>query len=92
VSGRQNHFVAVYKITVKRGKTTVHVADPAHGLLNYSKEEFCKAWLSTSGEGEQQGICLLLEPSPDFYIIPKSTGFSNSQIPTFSFKLFAKKT
>lgn len=45
----------------------IRVADPAYGLVKYTKEEFLKGWLSTKkGEGDQ-GICLLLEPTPDFY-------------------------
>jgi len=63
VHWKQCHFVVVYKIKRKK----VYVADPAHGLIKYSKEEFLKAWLSTKSEGEEQGVCLLLEPSPDFY-------------------------
>lgn len=60
----QNHFVVVYKIT-KNG--TVHIADPAQGLLSYSKEEFEKAWLSDKKSGEKTGIALILEPTPSFY-------------------------
>lgn len=45
----------------------VKVADPAHGLVTYTKEEFLKGWLSTKKGEEDQGICLLLEPTPDFY-------------------------
>jgi ATP-binding cassette subfamily B protein len=60
---KQNHFVVVYKITKKH----VHVADPAHGLIKYTREEFLNQWASTKSEDEPQGICLLLEPSPDFY-------------------------
>jgi ATP-binding cassette subfamily B protein len=63
VHWKQRHFVVVYKI--KRNK--VYVSDPAHGLIKYSKDEFLKGWLSTKNEGEEQGVCLLLEPSPDFY-------------------------
>ncbi len=61
----QIHFVVVYKI---KGDT-VYVADPAHGLLKYSKEEFLKFWLNTRSEGEDHGIALLLETRPDFYTI-----------------------
>jgi len=60
---RQNHFVVVYKIT----KSHVYVADPAHGHIKYTREEFMQHWASTKTEGEPQGICLLLEPTPDFY-------------------------
>ncbi|NOU62304.1 peptidase domain-containing ABC transporter [Marinifilum caeruleilacunae] len=63
----QNHFVVVHKIEEKRGKTTVHVADPGSGLLKFTKEEFIKQWASTQSQGELKGLCLLLEPTPDFY-------------------------
>jgi ATP-binding cassette subfamily B protein len=42
----QRHFVIVYKIA--KGK--VYVADPAEGLITYSKEEFLKGWLSDGVE------------------------------------------
>ena len=48
-------------------KTRVYVADPASGLLQYSKKEFLKCWLSTTKGGEREGTALLLEPTPDFY-------------------------
>jgi len=51
----------------------VKVADPAHGLVTYTKEEFLKGWLSTKKGEEDQGICLLLEPMPDFYTSEEET-------------------
>jgi ATP-binding cassette, subfamily B, bacterial len=60
---RQNHFIVVYKIK----NNIVYVADPAHGLVKYTKEEFLGGWVSTRKDGEDQGLCLLLEPTPDFY-------------------------
>ncbi len=67
---KQRHFVVVYAIKGKRRKAKgekVYVADPAHGLISYTKEEFLKGWLSTKNEDKDLGICLLLEPTPDFY-------------------------
>ncbi len=63
VHWKQNHFIVVYKI--KKGR--VYVADPAYGLIKYSKEEFKKGWLSGKAEGEAKGLALLLEPKPEFY-------------------------
>jgi ATP-binding cassette subfamily B protein len=60
---KQNHFIVVYKIK----NNNIYVADPAHGLVKYTKEEFMTGWGSTKKEGENQGLCLLLEPTPDFY-------------------------
>lgn len=56
----QNHFVVLYKIK----KETFYVADPGHGLLKYSKEEFKKRW-QVGDQGE--GILLLFETTPQFY-------------------------
>ncbi|MEI7597130.1 MAG: cysteine peptidase family C39 domain-containing protein [Bacteroidota bacterium] len=63
VHWKQNHFVVLYKI--KNNK--FYVSDPAHGLITYTKEELVKNWISTKTEGEDKGIALLLEPTPEFY-------------------------
>ena len=64
----QNHFVVVYKIQKKRnGEIIVHVADPARGIIKFTKDEFIKAWANTKEGGEEKGLCLLLEATPDFY-------------------------
>jgi ATP-binding cassette subfamily B protein len=60
---KQRHFVVIYKIN----KDIVYVADPGHGLVKYTKEEFMDGWASDRKGEENQGICLLLEPTPDFY-------------------------
>lgn len=59
----QEHFVVVYKI--KNGK--VWVADPGHGKLIYTTEQFKKCWISTVDGAKALGVILLLEPTPDFY-------------------------
>ena len=74
---KQRHFVVVYGISGKK-KDKVKVADPAHGLLTYSRAEFEKAWASTSEQGEPMGVCLLLEPTPDFYAAPEELAPKNS--------------
>lgn len=60
---RQQHFVVVYRVT----KNTIFVADPAHGLLEYSHAEFSKQWLSGHDDGIEIGLALLLETTPQFY-------------------------
>lgn len=60
---RQQHFVVVYGF---KGND-VFVSDPAHGRVRYTKEEFLDGWLSDTDRGEETGVVLLLEPSPDFY-------------------------
>jgi len=59
VHWEQRHFVVVYKISSKY----VWVADPAHGKIRLTKEQFKKSWCS---DGDQ-GIALGLETSPEFY-------------------------
>ena len=46
---------------------TVFVADPGKGLVSYSAEEFCQHWLSAQTEGTEEGVVLLLEPTPAFF-------------------------
>ncbi|MBS1556148.1 MAG: peptidase domain-containing ABC transporter [Bacteroidetes bacterium] len=78
VHWNQNHFAVVYCIK----KNKVWVADPAAGLLTYTKDEFLKCWLSTSSNGRSEGVALLLETTPTFYRteaasdLNKRTGFN----------------
>ncbi|GAA0876473.1 peptidase domain-containing ABC transporter [Wandonia haliotis] len=61
VHWKQEHFVIVYKIA----KSKVYVADPAHGLIQYTHKDFIKNWIGDNANAEtEQGITLLLEPTP----------------------------
>ena len=60
---RQRHFVVVYGMKGKK----LQIADPAHGLLSYTKEEFLDGWISSQDQGEETGVVMLLEPTPEFY-------------------------
>jgi len=60
----KNHYVVVYKI--KKG--VVFISDPAHGLITYTKEEFISRWIGNNATEEtEEGIILLVEPTPLFY-------------------------
>jgi len=60
----KNHYVVVYKI--KKG--IIYISDPAHGLITYTKEEFIKHWIgNNANENTEEGIALLVEPTPKFY-------------------------
>ena len=84
----QNHFVVIYKITSKNRRNqgaTIYIADPAHGLLKYTKDEFIKSWV---GDGKDEGLVLLLEPSPTFYkeeTTEKTTSSKQRGAVSFSF-------
>lgn len=70
VHWKQQHFVVVYAIRPAAGKrrpATVCVADPGAGRIRYTAEEFLSSWISASYSGEEVGVALLLEPTPDFY-------------------------
>lgn len=75
VHWNQRHFVVVYEIRKKRGGYVIKVADPASGLLTYTEEAFCRAWLQAGKDNEIEddafanthGIALMLEPTPKFY-------------------------
>lgn len=57
----QMHFVVLYKVR----KGIFYVADPAHGLIEFNKEDFLNQWIGEgSTETTEEGIALLLEPTP----------------------------
>ncbi|WP_426582188.1 peptidase domain-containing ABC transporter [Mucilaginibacter sp. R-33] len=58
---RQNHFVILYLI--KHGR--YYIADPGSGLVTLSESDFRKSWVSDQDVNE--GIALLLTPTPHFY-------------------------
>ena len=45
----------------------IKIADPAKGLVSYTAKEFNRNWLSSQSGQMGSGICLLLEPTPDFF-------------------------
>ena len=57
-----NHFVVIYEAN----KDSVLVADSAIGKLRYSKEDFCKGWLQSDEQENEEGIALLLEKTDEF--------------------------
>jgi ATP-binding cassette, subfamily B, bacterial len=59
----QNHFIILYKAR----KNKLFVADPAKGLVAFTEQEFKSHWISNKNNGQDEGIALLLEPSPLFY-------------------------
>jgi len=61
---RQNHFVVLYRI--KGGK--YYIADPASGLITLNASEFSSNWFGD--KNKQEGIILLLTPTPYLYVIP----------------------
>ncbi|TDQ23963.1 peptidase domain-containing ABC transporter [Tenacibaculum caenipelagi] len=60
----KNHYVVLYKIK----KDVIYISDPAHGLITFTKEEFIQHWIGNNAdENTEEGIALLIEPTPRFY-------------------------
>ncbi|GAA4110993.1 peptidase domain-containing ABC transporter [Aquimarina addita] len=60
----KNHYVVLYKIK----NDTIYISDPAHGLITLTKKEFIKHWIgNNANENTEEGIALLIDPTPKFY-------------------------
>jgi len=80
-----NHYVVVYKIK----KDKISISDPAFGLLEYNNDAFLKSWIGNNAdENTEEGIALLLEPTPKFQspLTPEG-GTENEGEKTFGFGL-----
>lgn len=66
VHWQQNHFIVVYKI--KKGR--VWVADPATGLVKYTRQVFEEKWTEKGNDGKRVGLALILEPTPSLHESP----------------------
>ncbi|WP_245860034.1 peptidase domain-containing ABC transporter [Spirosoma aerolatum] len=61
---RQRHFVVVYEAS----PTQVTIADPGHGLITYTRQEFLKGWIPEKTiSADSEGVLLLFEPTPRFF-------------------------
>ena len=65
----QYHFVVLNSTSKWNINSNVlTIADPAKGIIKFTKDEFLRQWVSTLNEkGEQIGTALLLEPTAEFY-------------------------
>ena len=82
VHWRQRHFIVVYRI--KNDK--IWAADPAIGLVKYSRDEFVQNWASTLSDGKPAGLVLIIEPTPALY--EKESEHEKSQGFRFLLKYF----
>ena len=79
----QNHYVVLYKI--KNNK--FYISDPSHSLLEYDKKSFLKHWIGENATTEtEDGIALLLDPTPKFY----KSEWNEENDNKFGFSLLAK--
>ncbi len=59
----QNHFVVLYRIR----KNKYYIADPGKGLIVFTANEFVDRWIGRRLGGHNEGIVLMLSPTPLFY-------------------------
>lgn len=79
----KNHYVVLYKIK----KEIYYISDPAHGLIEYAKNEIIKFWIgNNANETTKEGIALLLEPTPKF----NQSEFDKEDSKAFGFGLLFK--
>ncbi|WP_298904461.1 peptidase domain-containing ABC transporter [uncultured Psychroserpens sp.] len=64
VHWNKKHYVVIYRVK----KDKIHISDPAQGLLTYTKKEFIKFWIGNNANDiTEEGIALMLDPTPQFY-------------------------
>jgi ATP-binding cassette, subfamily B, bacterial len=81
----KGHYVVLYEIK----KETYYISDPAIGLIEYSEEEFLKFWIGNNADANtEEGIALLLEPTPKFHSSMGSEG--EGEVKSFGFSLLFK--
>lgn len=85
---KTNHYVVLYEIKHKKTQIeSVKISDPAFGLLEYSREDFFKYWIgNNANENTEEGIALLLEPTPKFHDLNSISGEEQS----FGFRYLSK--
>lgn len=95
----QNHFVVLYGIEKKRnfggkGKTEyiLKIADPAGEKYKIDEKGFLKCWISSVTEGQDTGVALLLNPTPDFYTYEDDKEKSDKNLAYFFHYLFPYKS
>ena len=93
----KNHYVVLYCLPnpskggafsrFSRKDLKYYISDPAIGLITYTKDEFLKFWIGNNAqENTEEGIALLLEPTPNFY----KSEFDSEEKKAFGFGLLFK--
>ena len=87
----KEHYVVLYKVSSRKkgvGRLpTYYISDPAFGLIEYNETEFLKFWIGNNATNEtEEGIALLLEPTPNFY----QNDLKDDEKKVFGFGLLSK--
>jgi ATP-binding cassette subfamily B protein len=79
----KEHYVVLHNI--KKGKYCI--SDPGYGLIEYNQKDFIKFWIGNNADNfTQEGIALLLEPTPLFY----QSEFDKEEKKGLGFKMLAQ--
>jgi ATP-binding cassette, subfamily B, bacterial len=95
----KTHFVVLYKSPLspkggmlsklRKEDSKYYISDPAIGLIEYSEEEFLKFWIGNNADAStEEGIALLIEPTPKFNSPLSSEGGGEEK--AFGFSLLFK--
>ena len=83
----KEHYVVLYDI--KKGKYLI--SDPAYGLIEYTQTDFIKFWIGNNADHfTQEGVALLLEPTPTFYDLENDTTDKDDKKKTLGFSLLSR--
>lgn len=84
----KTHYVVLYSFKSRKSKVEkMLISDPAIGLIEYTTAEFLKFWIGNNAdETTEDGITLLLEPTPKFH----QEEFDKEERSTFGFGLLFK--
>lgn len=83
----KEHYVVLYDI--RKGKYLV--SDPGYGLIEYNQTDFIKFWIGNNADNfTQEGVALLLEPTPNFYDLDNDTTDKDAQKKALGFGLLSR--
>jgi ATP-binding cassette, subfamily B, bacterial len=94
----KQHYVVLYKSPLtpeggmlsklKKVDSKYYISDPAIGLIEYNQEEFLKFWIGNNADtNTEEGIALLLEPTPKFHTQETPSPSGRAGEGTFGFGL-----
>lgn len=83
----KEHYVVLYDN--KKGKYLV--SDPGFGLIEYNQTDFIKFWIGNNADNfTQEGVALLLEPTPIFYDLESDTTDKDGKKKALGFGLLSR--
>ena len=82
----KDHYVVLYDIK----KNNYFISDPGYGLIEYNQTDFIKHWIGNNADNfTEEGVALLLEPTPTFYDLENDTTDKNGKKKALGFSLLS---